>query len=675
MSPPSLSAAASDEEQAGKAARSFPAALRPGLAVLLYLLVAWVLPPPLPIRLESNLLDPSWQIVLTDGFLHGAQFGRDIIYTYGPWGFLSTPRGDPRIYPWLLGGRLLIALAFVAGISIIAARIRRLALRFVAVFWIALLADLPALLPLLLLLLTLGPEPPGDSGSESRLVNIQAAAVHLLAVACGLAMWIKFTSFVITGALIAALAVQELWKHRAPWISLEVVSSSFVFWLLARQSPLDLPDFLRGAFSTAFSYSAEMFTPGPDWEVAVVVLLLAAVAVPCAMIFRSRRSWRLWPSAGWVALLLFLQAKEALVRHDGAHIWMGAIRQLLPSALLLLCRAGLFDPVVPAVVPPEVRATARVCTALVVFLSLWLPAVELATRDGREQVATFADNFSAVIRRFTGEGFAAAYRSQLEAFRRKAPLTRVSGTADFFPDNQVLLYGNGLEPRLPPVPQAFAAYNADLTAVNAAFFRSASRPDFVFFDIAPIDNRYPSSSDPLSWRALMECYEPDGASGRWLLLRATGCVNSGSELVKETKVIPGEAVSVPADAGSAVRVQMEIRLNRAGSIAAALWKPPLTRLAVTTDAGRQIFRISPAAARTGFLLSPLIRDPASFGRLAQGEDIDPAARVRQFTISQSEPGRRLFDSPIRVRLYKVRLNKVLRRGRPALPVAGGRGGG
>src|SRR5215469_14339254 len=82
--------------------------LLPGL---LYFLVFYVLPPPLPIHADKGLVEPSWHVILTNAFLAGAHFGRDVIYTYGPWGFVEVAQGDPRIYPWLVGARLLIALA------------------------------------------------------------------------------------------------------------------------------------------------------------------------------------------------------------------------------------------------------------------------------------------------------------------------------------------------------------------------------------------------------------------------------------------------------------------------------------------------------------------------------------------------------------------------------------
>ena len=96
-----------------------------------FLFFWYVLAPPLPIE-NTNVnfdnsadfvdIDPSWQIAITKGFLSGAKFGRDLIFTYGPWGFVSEARGDPRIYPWLFCSRLLLAISLTASAALIAAR-------------------------------------------------------------------------------------------------------------------------------------------------------------------------------------------------------------------------------------------------------------------------------------------------------------------------------------------------------------------------------------------------------------------------------------------------------------------------------------------------------------------------------------------------------------------------
>jgi len=628
--------------------RSVVALVLLAIPSFVYFLVTYALPPPLPIRPEANLLDPSWQVVLTEGFLRGAQFGRDIIYTYGPWGFVEGPRGNPRIYPWLLGARLLIALAFVLGVSLIACRkIRRPAPQVLFVAWIALLSDPVSVLPAILLAAVLCSERKDD--------RTFTPILHLLAIACALTMWIKFTSFVAVGALAAALAVQDLIKRRRPIIPAEILAVSLAFWLLAGQSLLGLPSFLRGALSTAGSYSGEMFLPGPYGELGLVAILMLTMVVPAAALFYRARPWSMTPVLGWVALLFFLQLKEAFVRYDAFHVWMGIVNALLPCALILICTAGFFNPRTSH--PPAMRILTRACAAWVVLLSVVLAVIEVRTRAGFERHLALMESLHGVQQLAKGRSLAADYHAQLEAFRRQAPLERVSGTAEFFPDSQVLLYGNGLQVRVPPIPQSFGAYNSWLSGRNASFFRSAGRPDFVFFEIAPIDTRYPTSSDALSWLALMDCYRPSGNSGPYLVLRAAGCEDSSLDLIAETKTSAGQAVAVPPGDGYAVWAQIDFRLNHAGSIVAALARPPETRLAVHTGTGRRVFGISPETARTGFLLSPLLLDADAFGKLlAEGRSAsppDPQSDVRDLSILVPDRARGLYEPAIGVRLYRI----------------------
>src|ERR1039457_6186385 len=63
-------------------------------------------------------LDASWQTMLIHAHAAGMQFGRDIIFTWGPWGFLCCGYnlGDTGAVPilvWQTAGQLLIALLIV----------------------------------------------------------------------------------------------------------------------------------------------------------------------------------------------------------------------------------------------------------------------------------------------------------------------------------------------------------------------------------------------------------------------------------------------------------------------------------------------------------------------------------------------------------------------------------
>src|SRR5215471_6945167 len=183
------------------------------LSIFLVLLFAYVLPPPYRVR---EGVDSSWQVALTNAFLDGAQFGRDFVFTYGPWGFVSEPRGDPRIYPWLVATRLLIAAAFASGVGLVA--IARIPVRSARLVWIGavlLLAAPAAVAPMLLFIVS--------THLKTRLRRAWYFSVGLLVLSCALVMWAKFTLCILVLALCGLSAIHDLLNRRAPLISTGVI--------------------------------------------------------------------------------------------------------------------------------------------------------------------------------------------------------------------------------------------------------------------------------------------------------------------------------------------------------------------------------------------------------------------------------------------------------------------
>ncbi len=181
-----------------------------GLPFFVFLLLTYVLPAPEP---AGSGPDASWEMYLTNAFLHHLQFGRDVIFTYGPWAFVSDARGDPAIYPWLFFTRLLLASALVAGTAWVV--LENVSSRLWRWFWMGLmiaLADPKAVLPVLLLLIAAWRRREGGGRAGPLLIA-------LLAVACGLIAWIKFTGFVLVAALCIALLAQDLARRRFPAVA------------------------------------------------------------------------------------------------------------------------------------------------------------------------------------------------------------------------------------------------------------------------------------------------------------------------------------------------------------------------------------------------------------------------------------------------------------------------
>jgi hypothetical protein len=588
-------------------------------------------------------VDSSWQLALTNAFLEGAKFGRDFVFTHGPWGFIAEPRGDPRIYPWLVSTRLLIAAGVACGIAFIG--VTRIPLRVARWAWIGvllLLADPTTVAPMLLFIIST------HIRDDQRRVSY--FTVVLLVLSCALAMWVKFTFCIIVVALCCLSAVQDLLHRKLPLVAISTAAASFGFWILARQSLLNLPEYFRNSLYVAESYSNAMASGGPRWQVVWGALICIGTVVAYAVVVW--KNWRLLLGAAWVCLFCFLNFKQAFGRQDEYHIWLGVIDGLLPGALILLAGAGLFD---RTKISLPGRWTTLPVLAVPVISCVLLPNIELTTQAGAERVHNLAWRIRATLSQRTPSRRMMAYRRDLESIRQGKGLRPIHGTADFFPNDLAEVFASGAMPRLRPALQGYASYNSQLTGMNAAYLHSPRRPDSVLFDIDPIDHNYPALEDPLSVLAYLSCYEPTGFAGKYLLLGATICHEPNRQLFLDARIAAGERVTVPSNSGP-IWAEIELVPTTAGELAQFVYHLPSAELAVETETQQQRkYRLTKDPAKAGFLLSPVLYNVVSFASLYSQDHFDTAATVRNMMVSFPFTGDRYYKGTIHLRLYTLRV--------------------
>src|SRR5262249_52388891 len=157
--------------------------------------------------------------------------------------------------------------------------------------------------------------------------------------------------------------------------------------------------------------------------------------------------------------------------------------------------------------------------------------------------------------------------------------------------------------------------------MNALFLHSSRRPDSVLFDIDPIDENYPTIEDPLSVLAYLSCYEPTGFAGKVLVLGATDCRETTRQLLLASQIAPQQPVMVPTAAGP-IWAEIQIDYNALGTLAQFAFRTPAAELIVETETQQRRYRLTMESAKTGFLLSPVLRDAISFAGLYNRQQSD-----------------------------------------------------
>jgi hypothetical protein len=432
-------------------------ALRPRriLATVLFFFIFLILMPWTPFMPRQGL-DPSWNEVMHFAFASRLQYGRDLIFTYGPLGFVESGLYCPETYRWVFA-------------------IRGVILLLVGLLYFRLLGRLPLSYAVACALgivaaSNCGPDAiygsvPVFEGLILTNEEVSPTETLVLAILCGAASLVKFTFLVtiVTVGLLAAVYRAIRWRELPIHLTLSLLAM-MVWFVAIGQHPSSFAEFLRGSFEATAGYSEAMQVEGPLPQ----ELFFCALAASLVLIFASnelhrRRPWPILPVAA-IVLILFMVFKEGFVRHDDGHL------NLAFSWLVVI--AGLC---VAWISRPREQAVA----AIVFVLSLgWLltasgPAAALRAVSNR--VAAVYDMVLHGTRKFDAE-----YEAAHAQIRTDAPLPAVSGEADIYPVQQSTLIANGIRYRPRPVFQSYAAYTDYLIKRNVDFLKSARAPATIF---------------------------------------------------------------------------------------------------------------------------------------------------------------------------------------------------
>jgi hypothetical protein len=568
------------------------------LALALWTIVPWR---PAPVSGDAPYLDPSWMVVLHLAFLDGLDFGQDIVFTYGPWGFVATRTYVPGTFGWLLTAWIVLAASIWYAAFAVALATMRSAL------WAALWMSA------LLLIVSLGFEAAymavavlfvAAAAGDGRSRLLTGATALLAAVLAWLGL-VKFTYFGLGTALVILVTAWLYATRRRVGPALPVYAVAWLaLWLVARQPLGAAPDYVVNGLSVAAGYTPAM-SLWSDTPLALLALGAAALTV-AVVIARERVSGRRFPVIGTAyALTLYVAFKAGYVRQDDWHTPIA----LLAVAIVALVAAALFT--IPAAeLAPRMRMVG-IALPLAIAAGAWGvaavpgPAQHVAdvVRSSDDTLAFFVHPREAASSRRLG------WSSALAEIRRTVPLPRVPGTADLYPDDQLVLVANGVTRFARPVFQSYSAYTPRLIALNEAHLRRVDRPRTIFVDLSPIDGRWPTSEDGPNLMTILSDYRLEQRTGSYLVFRDERRRGYRLEPARTVRARLGQSIAVPTLADGPVWVSMDVHRTVLGRLEELALRPAVLFLDARLAGGQTVeHRLVPGVAADGFLLSPYLAD-------------------------------------------------------------------
>ena len=603
----------------------------------------------------TNNLDSSWAGILGYAREKGLQFGTDIVFTYGPLGFLITPYFGPydaglrwvtdvvigfglaaAVCLWLwrldIRWRVLGILLFVVLVSNIRYGVQDLLIQlgFLALGLFCFIETRPRLL-------------------------VYALGLTGLAVFSGLA---KFTFLVTAVITVSAVAVDLLLRNK-PRLCLVVVGG-FVMgflagWTVLGQNLGHLPAFIALGWRVSCAYQQTMGLDPPApvfWGgVLSAVFALAMIVTRTRSAFGAEeryRGYRRWLLPAWLGLFLFIVWKHGFVRADSHHL------------LFFLGFTPLLTLFLEAV--PGGGRRARVCGRFLCGATCLVSILTIQTMLYPEYLH-LENAFTRVIQN-TRDLIEPGSRHRemshalaVEGYRARLPkLSQTIGgaTVDVFGSIQSYALFNSFNYRPRPALQSYAASSDFLMRLNEKYYCSSAAPEYVLLGLAPIDRRFPPLEDAMVLRDLLFNYDLKDVEGPFLLLQAKPFAAPRLTLLAERMVEPGQAVDIASFGGEYIWLQVFLEPTIAGGLRQFVYKPGEVNLVVWKgDPFRRVKDkyCSPAPMlAAGFLASPMLTDRAQIQALYLGQ---PVERPRACSIEFGPGGSHWWKKTIRFRVYRV----------------------
>ena len=262
--------------------------------------------------------DPSWVVGLSLIFHYGYNYGSDVVFTYGPLGFLHYPIAVyrwPLRFAWLFMAASQVALAATFLWSTKHAfRTWWLAVPFAFVLTTIVAGEATLVVGFTAAIALIGGRP-----ATPRQVTLVGAGLGVLAGIEGLSK-INIGVGLVLLAVVAAVASPDR-RRTAIALAAGCLGTALFAWIVTGQSLTAIPSYIGGSIAVASGYASAMLYVWPNsvWQIYAAFLIggIGAFVAFRAGLGLPRRQ-RIGLLGAWI-VLWFVAFKIGFVRQDPGH--------------------------------------------------------------------------------------------------------------------------------------------------------------------------------------------------------------------------------------------------------------------------------------------------------------------------------------------------------------------
>lgn len=596
------------------------------LALLITIISVFV---PFSPSMPATGLDSSWSFSMNQAVAQGFSFGKEIIFTFGPYAAIYTKSYHPATDFMMVSGSLYLALSYWACFFILMKDVKwRWVLIYCAVLagLIYLRDSLLFSLPLLAGLVSLKVQ----QARDGWLVKSKMAPFYIavLFAPLGLLPLVKGSLLILciaVAVLCSALFMTNRHRFLAIICLLSPMVSMLFFWIASGQSVINLPGYFISMAPIVSGYTEAMATNAAEGHAHEVVIYLMATAfllLAISLQAQITNASKLFLFCIYF-VFLFISFKAGFVRHDGHAIISGT--SILIAALLL----------------PFITNTKLILPVIFFAVLAWSSIDRNYIKTSTENVvwsveSTYSSMWHGIKNRISSPNWLISeFNAAVDSLRKQASFPIFPSTTDIYSYNQTYLIasGNTWSPR--PILQSYSVYTPELVEINRKHLLGNQAPDNIIFKVEPIDRRMPSMEDGASWPILLQNYQPSLMENDFLFLKKKENINIIEDPIKLTneKHTFGESVNLPYSE-LPIFAQIEIKPTIFGRLMSILYKPSQLNILLELNNGiKKQYRIISGMTKSGFVISPLIENTAEFGMLYGESGFLNQKQVKSITIA------------------------------------------
>lgn len=624
----------------------------PWVVAAVYFFVVYL---PLPGPIYTGL-DPSWQYAISYASSKGLVYGKDIIFTYGPLGYLISGAVIDSNFWTITLFRCFIHLALfvILATELIKFYRRERWIDFSVLIFAAFVffvfdadADYTILFIYLIIL-----------NYEDFLKKKYQLVLYSLfmGVVAGFCLTTKFSLGICTmgagilyyGGNIAGNSKQreniiKYLYQLFPFVIAVLCTASIILDRLSNENA-SLFDYLKNSLEISSGYSSAMSSTASSWE--VVCALLQVILVLALLITTAKNKHHLIGYNLSLAFVLWITFKHGFIRQD-MHVLFFV--RFIPL-LVYLCLRN------------EVRLQEKWFFGRLVLLLMLVPLfiyLFIPSPFGQR-----LPNYTAGIRHMTSftnfytklkyclnlskykDIILKSSQENLSAMKLPSDVIKAlqNKPIDVVPWEISLIPANNLTWQPRPVFQSYSAYTGSLDKINSESL-IYNKPDNIIYHFSSIDKRHPFFDEPETFFNMFCNYHissqfPDFISTEKLnqmiiLERRKYPISSEAKKVNTFSMRWNEYIIVENRDKELVRAKIKIKYSIIGKIYKTLFRNPPVSINLTyVDGQERYYRIIPENANNGVIISHLPRSSNEALKLFQGE---LPIQVKSFSFSNVNP--------------------------------------